>query len=35
MSVNRKEFCWALKDRSVLDRLKKKGAGITDGRTIV
>lgn len=35
MSVNRKEFCWVLKDRSVLDRLKKKGAGITNGRTIV
>lgn len=35
MSVNRREFCWALKDRSVSHRLRKKGEGISAERVIV
>ena len=34
MSAKREEFGWALKDRSVLDSLRGKGEGISDGRII-
>lgn len=34
MSAKRKEFGWTLKDRSVLDSLRGKGEGISDGRII-
>ena len=34
MSVKGKEFDWALKDRSVLDSLRGKGEGISDGRIV-